>query len=73
MVVVPALIALALAVLASLHYGLTFKERRGAESRPIQERGTMLQATQMSTDRTAVPPIDAAARKDFETATFALG
>jgi len=72
-VAVPAFTALALAVLASLLYGLNLKEKVGSDTRPIQQRETMLQPLQKTTGHAAVPPIDAAAPKEFETATFALG
>lgn len=72
-VAIPASTALAVAILASLLYGVNLKEKAGTDVESIQQRGTMLQTTQKTTDRAGIPPIDAVARKEFETATFALG
>jgi hypothetical protein len=72
-VAVPAFTALAVVMLASLLYGLNLKEKVGTDTRPIQQRGTMLQTLHKTTGHAAVPPIDAAAPKEFETATFAQG
>jgi hypothetical protein len=62
-------IAIVLAGLVLLAVGLTFPSLW----RKARTEATDMDLVQQATSQRAVPPIDAAAPSDFETATFALG